>query len=50
MLEGDPDCKGLFASNMYDIKPVHYLSMAFSELKFAVKMMRIMLALVELNL
>ena len=34
VLEGDPNCVHLTASSVYDIKPVHYLSMVCKELKW----------------
>jgi len=37
VLEGDPGCPNLVASSVYDTKPVHYLSMITSELKWIVK-------------
>ena len=36
VLEGDDQCKNLIASSVYDTKPVHYLSMVCSELKWKV--------------
>ena len=37
VLEGDPMCKNLVASSVYDTKPVHYLSMVSSKLKWVLK-------------
>ena len=34
---GDPGCPNLIASSVYDTKPVHYLSMVTTELKWVVK-------------
>ena len=34
VLEGDPNCPQLIASSVYDTKPVHYLSMTSTELKW----------------
>ena len=36
-LEGDPDCMCLVASNVYDTKPVHYLSMVSDKIEWIVK-------------
>ena len=36
-LEGDDDCPCLFASSVYDTKPVHYLSMVTDTIKWIVK-------------
>jgi hypothetical protein len=36
-LEGDPGCPCLVASSVYDSKPVHYMSMVSSELKWVMK-------------
>ena len=34
VLEGNPDCPNLVASNVYNAKPVHYLSMVSEEIKW----------------
>ena len=36
VLEGDPGCPNLVASSIYDTKPVHYLSMVCTILKWVV--------------
>ena len=36
VLEGDPDCTNLVASSIYDTKPLHYLSMVCTILKWVV--------------
>jgi len=37
VLEGDPDCPNLVAFSVYDTKPVHFLSMSCTELKWVEK-------------
>ena len=34
ILEGDPECPDLLPSSIYDVKPMHYLSMVSNELKW----------------
>jgi hypothetical protein len=40
VLEGDPDCKDLVAFNVYDTKPVHFLSTACTSLSLKKKSKR----------
>ena len=36
ILKGDPKCPDLFATSVYDTKPLHYLRMSSEELKWVV--------------
>jgi hypothetical protein len=37
VLEGDPECRDLVAFSVYDTKPVHFLSMACTDLSWKEK-------------
>ena len=37
VLERDPGCPNIIASNVYDIKPVHYLSMVSKSIRWVEK-------------
>ena len=41
VLEGDPECPDLVAFSVYDTKPVHFLSMACTSLKWTEKEKRV---------
>jgi hypothetical protein len=37
ILKGDPDCPDLVATSVYDTKPVHFLSMSCSSIRWIIK-------------